>query len=480
MGKDNANAQNVRLGYVGLSALVFGMMVGAGIFNIPQNMAVAAGPAAVIIAWVVTAAGMLTLVGTFKILSDRHPELNTGVYLYARQGFGMFTGFMTAWGYWLCTAFANVAYAVMLNDTVGALFPSLLRHGWQTVAFGSALIWIIYFIVASGMRTAKVLNTALSAVKLSCIALIIILLTVNFRLDTFIESFTPSASSGNALPGLGDQVKDSMLVTLWCFIGIEGAVMMAGRARRNRDVGRAGVTGFLTAWILYVLVSVLCFGVMSRIRLAGLHDPSVAYVLRECCGEWAYWLVIASVVISLGGGWVAWSLVCAEVPYTASRSGLLPRVFRRLNRHGIPTAGLFASSVIMELFLLVVICAEHVYLTALSITGMMILPAYLLTGLFLWKISRTERYRAGLWTGVLCTLFCAWMIYAGGPGLFFETSIFYIPGLGLYFRTLREHDARSRLSLPPGVRSLVPLGRGDIIGIGALLLAAISTCLLLA
>ena len=219
---------------------------------------------------------------------------------------------------------------------------------------------------------------------------------------------------------------------------------------------------------------------MTRARLAGLDDPSVAYVLRECCGPWAYWLVIVSVVLSLGGGWVAWSLVCAEVPYMASRSGLLPREFRRLNRHGIPTAGLLASSVIMQLFLLLVVWAEHVYLTALNITGMMILPSYLLSGLYLWKSSRAP-HRAGVLTGAVCTLFCAWMIYAGGIGLFFETSIFYVLGLGVWFRTLRQHDARSRLSLPPGVRSLVPLTRGEVAGIGALLLtAAITLCLRLA
>ena len=140
MSNNLKDTPEIRLGFTGLSALVFSMMVGAGIFNIPQNMAIAAGPKAVIVSWLITAAGMLLLVATFKILSDRHPELNAGMYLYARKGFGPFAGFMTAWGYWLCTAFANVAYAVMLNDTVGSLVPPLLAHGWPTLLFGSALI----------------------------------------------------------------------------------------------------------------------------------------------------------------------------------------------------------------------------------------------------------------------------------------------------------------------------------------------------
>lgn len=443
-----------RLGFVGLSALVFGMMVGAGIFNIPQNMASHAGLGAVILSWIVTAAGMLLLVFTFKALADRHPELDAGIYQYAREGYGPFAGYLTAWGYWLCTAFANVAYAVMLNDTFGAFFPRLLDHGWPTVAFGSVLIWVIFLIVVAGMRTAKVLTTVLACVKVATILLIIALLAVNIRMDMFSLDFWGRAAD---LGGLGDQVRSTMLVTLWCFIGIEGAVIMSGRARRSRDVGRAGVTGFFTAWLLYVLVSVFSFGVMTRAQLAGLDDPSVAYVLRDVCGPWAYWLVIASVIISLGGGWVAWTLVCAEVPYSAARVGIFPRRFLRLNRFRMPAFGLFVSSVVMQLFLVLVVTADDVYLAALNITGMMILPAYLVSGMFLWRIS-CGCHRAGRIIGAGCTLFCLWMIYAGGLGLFMQTSLFYIAGLGFWLKA-RHERGQHRLT------------RGEIAGLAVLAVA---------
>lgn len=455
MSQKTVTRSETRLGFVGLAALVFGMMVGAGIFNIPQNMALSAGPLATAAAWIITAAGMLLLVSVFRTLSIRQPELNAGLYLYARQGFGAFAGYLTAWGYWLCTAFANVAYAVMLNDTLGALFPPLLDHGWQTLIFGSMLIWFIFFFVITGLRTAALFNTVISIVKIACIFLIIILLCAHFRLDTLTSSIlNPQSSIGNA--DFGTQVKDTMLVTLWCFIGIEGAVMMSGRARSNKDVGKAGVAGFFSAWILYVLVSLLCFGVMTRARLAGLPDPSVAYVLKSTCGQWAYWLVIASVTISLGGGWVAWSLVTAEVPYTAARCGLFPRRFALINRHGIPAFGLFVSSIIMELFLIIVMFSEHLYLTALSVTGMMILPAYLLTSLYLLKSTlKTRRSilspegacgsdstllqkRSSLIVPLLSTIFCAWMIYAGGIDLFLRTSVYYLAGLPFLFKARRE------------------------------------------
>ena len=443
MEQEKAFMDNDKLGLTGLVALVFGMMVGSGIFNIPQNMAVGAGLGAVLIGWGITATGMLMLVSTFKMLSDRHPELNEGIYLYAEKGFGRPTGFFVAWGYWLCACFANVAYAVMLNDTFGAFFPTLLHHKMPTIFFCSALIWIMYILICSGMRTSSIIATGAAIMKLSVIALIIIMLALNMKYDTLTADIW---SFGEGIGGITSQVKSTMLVTLWCFIGIEGAVVMSGRARRQSDVGKAGVFGFLAAWILYVLVSVFCFGIMSRAELAGLKDPSVAYALRSICGEWAYWLVIAAVIISITGGWFAWTIVTAEQPYSAAHHGIFPKFLLKKDGSDSLQPALLASSVIMQAFLFLVVMAEDVYLYALNITGLMVLPAYLFSGLFLVKIARKD-YRNGLLTehakrgyaygltiGVCCTIFCIWMLYAAGIGLLLQAVAFYLIGLPLYRR----------------------------------------------
>lgn len=423
-----------KLGFWGLVALVFGLMVGLGIFNLPQNMAATSSVGAVVLAWLVTATGMLTLVGAFKILSDKYPRLNAGIYEYAKAGFGEYLGFNAAWGYWLCSAFSNVAYAVMLNDSFGAFFPVFLRHSWQTVVFGTVLIWVMYLIVASGIRTAKIINTSLAVVKVAVIIFII---------GIFISKFDPSllrADIWGNHDGIGSvvhQIKGSMMVTLFCFFGVEGAVMMSARAKRPADVGRAGVVGFLIALVLYMLVSVLCFGLMSRAQLAGLEDPSIAYILKADLGTWAYYFVVGSVIVALLGGWVAWTLIVAQVPYEAAVVGILPKAFLQTNKHGMPAFGLFASSVVMTLFLLLVVMADNVYLAALQITGLMILPCYLLTALFLWKQADTLKVKI---LGTASVIFCCWMIYAGGIATMMLTSIFYLCGVWFFIKARKEHE----------------------------------------
>ncbi|MCM1448857.1 MAG: basic amino acid/polyamine antiporter [Clostridiales bacterium] len=444
--KQSESKQGIKLGFWGLTAIVFAMMVGSGIFNLPQNMATGSGAGAVMIAWVITAAGMMLLVNTFKTLSDRRPDLEAGIYQYAQEGWGNYTGYNVAWGYWLCTAFANVAYAIMLNDTFGAFFPVMMDNKISQVIFGSCIIWLMYAIVGNGLRTAKFINNSLAIIKVLVIIVMIVLMAINFKAGIFTRNFwIPDGGLGN----IGTQIKSTMMVSLWCFIGIEGAVMMSAKARKPSDVGKAGITGFSVAWIMYFLVAVLCYGLMNRARLAGLENPSAAYILRETCGEWAYYFVLLAVIISLLGGWVSWTLVCAQVPYEAATVGIFPRRFLKLNSHGTPYIGLFFASLIMQIFLLLVIVAKDVYLAALTVTGMMILPAYLFSGLYLMKsagkknglgvMSRNRRARMRV-IGAMCSLFCLWMIYAGGLDIFMSTSVFFLSGIIFYIIARRENN----------------------------------------
>lgn len=106
------SSQKLRLG--ALTALVVGSMIGGGIFSLPQNMAASADVGAVLIGWAITAVGMLTLAFVFQTLANRKPELDGGVYAYAKAGFGDYMGFSSAWGYWISAWLGNVGYFVLL------------------------------------------------------------------------------------------------------------------------------------------------------------------------------------------------------------------------------------------------------------------------------------------------------------------------------------------------------------------------------
>lgn len=447
-----------KLGLIGLTAIVFSSMIGGGIFNIAQNMADAAGLGAVIISWIITGFGILFLALTFKVLANRKPDLNAGIYQYAQKGFGNYVGFNIAWGYWLCVALGNVAYAVMLNDSFGAFWPVFLKHGWPTIIFGLVLIWGMFFLVVRGLQTASGVNNIMTVIKFVALVLIIVILIIFFKVGLFTRDFWGHMNTDGFknLGGIGTQIESTMLVTMWCFIGIEGAAMMSSRAKRASDVGKASVLGFYLALILYALVSILCFGIMTQPEMANLDDPSVAYVLRHVCGDWAYYFVVVTVIISLLSSWVAWTLVCAQTPYGAASVQILPKQFLRLNKKEMPAYGLVASSIFMSIFMVLVCTAHNVYMAALNLTTVMVLPAYFFSGLYLWKASvgkhelgqniPKRQLRGDLWIGIICTFYCAWCLYAGDLLLLLVTSIFYLPGTYFYFLARKQVAPNHKLT----------------------------------
>ena len=94
-------------------------------------------------------------------------------------------------------------------------------------------------------------------------------------------------------------------VTLWVFIGIEGAVVVSARARRRQDVGRATLIALLGALALYVMVSLFALGVMSQPEVAALKNPSTAAILAQIVGPWGAWLINIGMVISVLGAFLS-------------------------------------------------------------------------------------------------------------------------------------------------------------------------------
>ena len=83
--------------------MVIGSMVGAGIFNLPGRFATATGPFGALIAWAIAGTGMYMLARVFQALAEKRPDIDNGVFAYAKAGFGDYMGFLSAFGYWLGT-----------------------------------------------------------------------------------------------------------------------------------------------------------------------------------------------------------------------------------------------------------------------------------------------------------------------------------------------------------------------------------------
>ena len=428
-----------------LVALVVGSMIGGGIFSLPQNMAASADVGAVLIGWAITAVGMLTLAFVFQTLANRKPDLDGGVYAYAKAGFGDYMGFSSAWGYWISAWLGNVGYFVLLFSTLGYFFPIFGEGNTVAAIIGaSVLLWGVHFLVLQGIKEAAFINMVTTVAKIVPLLLFVLIAIFAFKLDIFTADIW-----GLKNPDLGsvmNQVRKMMLVTVWVFIGIEGASIFSARAEKRSDVGKATVIGFITVLLFLVLVNVLSLGIMTQPELAKLQNPSMAAVLKHVVGEWGAVLISVGLIISLLGALLSWVLLCAEIMFAAAKDHTMPEFLRKENANQVPVNALWLTNAMVQIFLVITLFSASTYLSLIYLATSMILVPYLWSAAYALLLAvRGETYEndgrdrtKDLLIGAIAVIYAVWLVYAGGTKYLLLSALLYAPGVILFAKAKRE------------------------------------------
>jgi arginine:ornithine antiporter / lysine permease len=412
--------------------------------TLPSKFGQATGVAGALIAWIVAGTGMLMLAFVFQTLARRKPELDAGVYAYAKAGFGNYIGFVSAYGYWVGACLADVACLILIKSTLGTFFP-IFGDGTIAALIGASLIlWFVQILVLRGVKQAAALNTIATIAKIVPLVIFLGFVIYGFKTEIFALNFwggeVPDAAS------IFHQVRSTTFLTVFVFVGIEGASVYSRLARNRNDIGVATVLGFLGVLSLLVLVTILSYGVLLRPDLAALRTPSTAGVLAAIVGPWGAAFISLGLLISVLGNYLSWSLLAAEVMFSAARNQTMPNFLARQNKNEAPTAALWISNILIQAFLILAPFAEYAFKLTLKMTSVMTLVPYLLVAAYGLKLARTgETYdsnpsgRGGdLIRGAIATLYAAGMIYAGGLRLLLFSAILYAIGSVLF--VLARHE----------------------------------------
>lgn len=445
MSETTHNPSEKNLNFTALIALVVGSMIGGGIFSLPQNIAETASPGASLIGWIITGIGMLMLAFVFQNLAHRKPELDSGVYAYAQAGFGNYMGFNSAWGYWLSAWLGNVSYYVLIFSTLGYFF-NVFGDGNTLIALvgASILLWIYNFMIGKGIKTATSVNTLITIAKVIPLFTFIVIIFTVFNMDLFNSDFWGRETDLGSVP---DQVKNMMMVTVWVFIGIEGASVYSARAKKRSDIGKATVLGFVFTLVLLMLVNFLAMGVKSLPELAAMKNPSMAYLLEYAVGPWGATFISVGLVVSLLGGLLAWTLFCAEVLFMAAKDKTMPTFFYKTNTVDVPVNALLVSSAATQLFLVITYFSKSTYNNIFYLSTSMILIPYFFSAAYGFLVAyRKEGYKASesatkdIIIGVTALFYSIWLLYAAGIQYFLLSALLYLPGVILYIKARKEHN----------------------------------------
>lgn len=428
-----------------LIALVVGSMIGSGIFALPAAFGRSTGSLGALIAWCIAGAGMLMLAFVFQTLSRRKPELDAGIYAYAKAGFGDYLGFASAAGYWIGCCLADVACLVLIKATLGQFFP-VFGDGSTAVAILSAsiLLWGVHVLILRGIKEAAALNTIATVAKIIPIGLFIVFAIAAFRTDAFALNFWGGEEPSVA--NIVSQVRNTMLVTVFVFVGIEGASVYSRYAKNREDVGIATVLGFLGVLSLLVMVTMLSYGILLRPELAVLATPSMAGVMEAIVGPWGTVFISIGLLISVLGNYLSWSLLAAEVLHSAAKNRTMPSFLARENANRVPHTALWLTNIVIQVFLLVTWFAEYAFTLALKMTSAMTLIPYLLVAAYGLKLAWTGETYSGdsrsrnvdwLRSAIAC-VYATGMIVAGGTKFVLLSALLYGPGTILFILARRE------------------------------------------
>ena len=462
-----------------LIAMVVGSMVGAGIFSLPRNFALATGVYGALIAWAVAGTGMLMLAFVFQTLAVRKPDLDAGVYAYAKAGFGEYLGFFSGWGYWASACIGNVTYWVLISSTLGLLWPGTFGHGdtLAAVLLGSAGLWIFHILITRGVQEAAVINKIVTVAKV--VPILTFIVVVIFALKAHVFSANLWGGGAHSASALFGQVRATMLTTVFVFLGIEGASVYSRYAKRRQDVGRATVVGLVGVTAMMVAVTVFSYGILSRAELQGLRQPSMAGVMEAVVGYWGTAFISVGVIVSVLGAYLAWTMMAAEVLYVAAKDRDMPSFLTRTSGKNVPVPALIMTSVLIQLALVITLFSADAFTFTLKLCSSLSLVPYLLAAAYALKLGASgETYEVRpqdrarqLFVAGLATFYTVFLVFAAGLDFLLLSFIIYAPGTVLFVMSRREQNRR--YFSPTELIILVVAVAGFIAGIAALATGAI-------
>ncbi|NML35566.1 amino acid permease, partial [Paraburkholderia antibiotica] len=280
--------------------------------------------------------------------------------------------------------------------------------------------------------------------KVIPILVFIVILIFGFRMDLFQANLYGGGLEGNIF----EQVRATMLVTVFVFIGIEGASVYSRYAKKRSDVGQATILGFIVVTTLMVLVSMLPYAVLARADVAGMRQPSMAAVLESVVGHWGAVFVSVGLLVSVLGAYLAWSLICAEVLFTAAKTRDMPSVFAKENANRVPANALWLTNIVVQLLVISTYFSRDAFALMLNLTSAMSLIPYLFVAAYGFMISkrgegyqvRPEERRRDLIMAAIAVIYTVFMIYAGGLKFILLSAVLYAPGTALYVWARREQN----------------------------------------
>jgi len=339
------------LGPFDVTMLVMGSIIGAGVFQAPQRIAVGMGSLEGILAvWML--GGLVALTGAlvFSELGAMMPR-SGGEYVFVRAGAGRFTAFVFGW--MLLTAINSSAIAYVAGvfvdhlSTLLAYFDVPAPHSAaarKTIAI--ALIAMLVLVNVRGVRLgADIQNVSMLAKVFGIVVVIVLALAAaSGWIDRAAPLAAPAAATTEST-WTWDGFGVALYGILFTYGGWQNVAAVASEIKEpGRNLPLGTLIGTAAVVALYVLLNYALVTLLGVEGVAGSATPVAA--AAGAAVAWGEPLVAGLVMISTFGITQALLMLTPRIYFAMANDGVFLPLFARVHpRWGTPAAAIALQGV---------------------------------------------------------------------------------------------------------------------------------------
>lgn len=322
--------------------LVVGTIVGADIYIAAAFGAGLLGPAS-LLAWIIAGFMAIIIALSFAECSSLVPRAG-GPYVYAKDAFGDFIGFLSGWSLMLAEWSAIAVFPLAFVAYLQYFFPSM-------PLVVQTIIKILFIIILTGInymgvKEAGRVNDILTTLKLAPIFILTLIGIIYFIIkpSVFISNFTPVLPLG--LGGLGSAI----VLIFWAYVGFELVTVPSDEIiDSKRTIPKAIGLGMGIVTLFYFVTNFVIVGVVPWQQLSQSSAPLTLAGYALMAGFGAIFITVGA-LLSISGSDEAGVLSSSRIPYAMAGDGLLPRIFARKHpKYDTPYIALIIQGVITGL-----------------------------------------------------------------------------------------------------------------------------------
>jgi len=419
-----------KIGLITATSLVVGNMIGVGIFVLPAVLSNYGSIS--LLGWIFTATGALILAKIFSNFSKVIVSKSGGPYVYSKAGFGDFTGFLVAWGYWIACWVSNGAIAIAIIGAASFFVPELATNSALSVSIGLGLIWVFTWINSRGIKESGRVQLVTTVIKILPLLFIIVFGLFFFKIDNFPSFNLTGESNFSTLSAVAT-------LTLYAFLGIECATIPAGNIENpEKTISRATMLGAIITTALYILGTVVLFGILPLDILQNSPAP-FAEAAKIMGGEYGGYFVAIGVIISGLGVLNGWILITGQISMATAKDDLFPDFFKKENKKGAPINGFIAGGVLSSMVMLMNysegLVDQFEFIVQLTVISSLLPYLFTAASYALIVIEKKLQTKSWIKTFVLSALgfsYSLWAIYGSGPDTVFYGFLLLLIGIPVY------------------------------------------------